>query len=282
VSTIQDASAHAGQGFVLAAIKVTPRRWEKEANLAALERYAREAAARGAQVVVAPEGFLEGYVGNAKANPDLTAERYASVGEPLDGPLMTRVRDLARELAIYLATGFAERRDGLTFNSVAVFGPDGALVLHYSKSHTAADEPYNTKGDTFSVATTTLGCWGALICFDRQLPETARILALRGAQLVLVPAWGAHGEMNDVMMRTRAYENGVYVAFVHPKRVLIVDPRGTVVAQDAQPGDEIVLGCIVLDQRVGSGPIRGRRPELYADLARPTSPAPALGAGDRK
>lgn len=98
------------------------------------------------------------------------------------------------------------------------------------------------------------------------MPETARILALKGAQLLLVPSYGGYGEMNEAMMRVRACENGVYLAFVHPKRCLFVDPTGKVIARDSGEGDTVVTAQIVLDGRVGQGPIRFRRPELYREI----------------
>src|SRR5262245_3541768 len=91
--------------FQFAGLTLTPEPWNKEANFAKLAKFAREAAARGARVVVAPEGFLEGYVGNEHRSPGLTREKYLSVGEEIDGPLMTRVSNLARELKIYLSLG---------------------------------------------------------------------------------------------------------------------------------------------------------------------------------
>jgi len=171
--------------FTIAGVRVMPDKWDKPANLSKLERWARVAAAQGANLVVAPEGFLEGYVGNEKSNPGLTREKYFGIGEPIDGPLLSRVRGLARELKIYLSLGFAERRGDRMYNSSAIFSPDGELVSHYSKSHTNDDEPFNTKGAGFPVADTPLGRWGTLICFDRQLPETSRLLAVKGAQLSL-------------------------------------------------------------------------------------------------
>ena len=74
--------------------------------------------------------------------------------------------------------------------------------------------------------------------------------------------------MNDALMRTRAFENSAWVAFVHPKRALIIDPRGKVVAKDDGKGDQLVYGEIVLDERVGSGPIRDRKPEIYGEILR--------------
>ena len=254
--------------LTVAGLRVMPERWNKAANLAKLDRYARAAAAKGAELVLTPEGFLEGYVCNAKANADLTESKYRAIGEPIDGPSLERVRSLARELKIHLGIGFAERRGELMFNSFAVFSPAGEVVLHYSKAHNDDDEPYNTTGRTFPVANTPLGHWGALICYDRQLPETARILAIKGTQLILVPAWGASGEMNDAMMRTRAFENSVWVAFVHPERCLIIDPRGNVVAQDSGSEDQVVTARITIDQRIGKGAVRSRKPELYRELVK--------------
>ncbi|MDP2998730.1 MAG: carbon-nitrogen hydrolase family protein [Bryobacterales bacterium] len=252
--------------FNLAGLSLMPEPWNKEANFAKLERYARQAAGRGAQVVITPEGFLEGYVGNEKHTPGLTRERYLPVGEAIDGPLMSRIRELARELKIYLAVGFAERDREKMYNSVAIFSPEGALASRYSKSHTADDEPFNTKGTEFPVVSTPFGRWGTLICFDRQLPETMRILAVKGAQFVLVPSWGGYGEMNDIMMRVRAYENSVWLAFVHPKRCLIIDPRGNIVASNSGEHDQIVTARIDPATAGRKGLIDRRRPELYGEI----------------
>lgn len=256
--------------LAVAALSLTPEPWDKSANYAKLERFARLAAARGAQVIVAPEGFLEGYVGNQHRTPGLLREEYAAkAAETLDGPLMSRVRNLARELQVHLMTGFAERRDDRVYNSAVMFAPSGDVVLHYSKSHTMNDEPYNTKGEEFAVASTPYGQWGALICFDRQVPEAARILALKGADLLFVPAWGGYGEMNDLMMRVRAYENGVNLAFVHPKRALLIDSGGAILAESKGEDDQIVLARFPIPARRKGGLLQYRRPELYGELTRP-------------
>jgi predicted amidohydrolase len=250
----------------VAGLRIMPERWNKTANLAKFEQYARTAAAQGAQLALAPEGFLEGYVANIKANPDLTREKYLAIAESLDGPSLKRVRSLARELKIYLGLGFAENRDGRLYNSMAIFSPEGEVALHYTKAHNDDDEPFNTLGGEFKVASTPLGRWGALICYDRQLPETARILAIKGAQLIVVPAWGSHNDMNDAMMRTRAHENSVWVMFVHPQRILIINPQGTIVAQDNGGGDQVVTARIQLGAGIGKGAIRSRRPDVYKDI----------------
>lgn len=253
--------------FTIAGIRVMPDAWDKQANLARIERNTREAAAHGAQVVVTPEGFLEGYVANIKKQPALTRERYASIGETLDGPLLTKLKHLARELKIYLIVCFAERRGESMFNSLAIFSPQGELAMSYHKAHNDDDEPFNTTGADFPVVETPFGRWGTLICYDRQLPETSRILAIKGAQLLIVPAWGSAGDMNDAMMRTRAFENSVWVAFVHPQRFLLIDPRGKIVTQDdPAQGDQLVYGRITIDNRIGKGAIRSRKPRLYGEI----------------
>src|SRR5688572_22699875 len=142
--------------FTIAALRVVPDRWDKESNLRKLDKFAREAAAKGAQVVVTPEGFLDGYVGNDR---DLDRMRHFAVAEPVDGPAMRKVRTLARELKIYLAVGFPELRGEQVYNSVVIFGPDGALLTRYSKTH-CGGEPHNTEGTEFPVLKTPLGRWG--------------------------------------------------------------------------------------------------------------------------
>ena len=92
---------------------------------------------------------------------------------------------------------------------------------------------------------TPLGTFGLCICWDRQLPETCRILRLKGAEAALIPTFGSRGEINRVMMRTRAYENGFYVVFNHPYQSLVTDPRGDVLLD--VNGDTEGMYCQDLD-----------------------------------
>ena len=254
--------------FTFAGLKLLPAKFDKAANFAKLDSAARRAVAAGAELVVTPEGYLEGYIGNTRLNPDLTREKYLAAAEPLDGPWMQKVEGLARELRVHMLVGFAERRGDRVFNSATLIGPDGKRIGLYSKTHTGGQEPFNDEGTAFPVFDTALGRFGLLVCFDRQLPETSRILAIKGAQMILIPAYGPGiEEINeDVMMRTRAYENGVYVAHVHPKNTFVVDPSGTIIAQNRGESEGIVLAKITFDDRVGNGPIRYRRPGIYGDI----------------
>ena len=252
--------------FLVAAMRVQPKQWDKEHNFALLERYARAAVKQGAALVVTCEGFLDGYTSNPKHASGVTRDRFVAVGEPLDGPWLKRVGDLARELRIYVSLGFAERRADNMHNSLAVFSPAGEIVLHYSKTH-IIDEPYNTPGNVFPVAATDLGTLGALICYDRRFPEVPRILALKGAQVLLVPAYGKDGERNEALLRTRAWENSVWVVYVRQDQALVINPSGKIIARDKGRGDELVLARIDLGGEMGTGEIFERRsPEIYREL----------------
>lgn len=257
------------ESFKMAGLKLIPKQWDKEANLRILDEYAKKAVEAGASLVVTPEGYLEGYVGNTKFSEGLTMERYLEIGEPIDGPYVLRLKELATRHGIYLAVGFAERRNDRIYNTVALLSPEGELLGRYSKSHNSREiEPFNTDGSEFPVHETELAKIGMLVCYDRQLHETSRILAIKGAQIILVPAYGLGiTKINeDIMLRTRAYENSVYVAHVHPKNTFVVNPKGDIIAQEEGEHEAMVIAEIVLDDRIGDGPIRDRRPEIYHEL----------------
>jgi N-carbamoylputrescine amidase len=152
---------------------------DREASVAA----AREAFERGADVVVLPEMIVPGYVADR--------ERLRPLAEPVDGPTVAAWTALAAEHDGYLAGGFCEREADRLYNSAVLVGPDG-LLLHYRKLHLfAAEKVAFAPGDRgLPVATTRFGTAGLCICYDLRFVETARILALRGADLILVPtAW---------------------------------------------------------------------------------------------
>ena len=104
-----------------------------------------------------------------------------------------------------------------------------------------------------------------MICADRRWPETVRSLTLQGARIIMNPTYGMHGELNLCMMRTRAYENGIYIAFTHPGQSLITGPGGNIVcnnenANQAFTVTEIDLSDALIDK---SGHLRDRRPDVY-------------------
>ena len=221
---------------------------DKQRNLATADRLTRAAAADGAELVVLPE----------KLNV-LGAERDLLEGaEPLDGPTIGWARDAARELGVDLGAGsIAERREGhekLANTSVHV-GPDGEIRAVYRKIHmfdvvvggieyreSSTEDP----GDEIVLSETAAGVpLGLTVCYDLRFPELYRILAVRGAQVIAVPAaftkvtGQAHWE---ILARARAIENQAFVVAadqIGPHGdgkesfggSMIVDPWGEVLAR---------------------------------------------------
>ena len=262
--------------FKVATLKVMPITGNKAANFATFERLAREAAARGANLVVTPEGYLDGYMGNPKFVPGMTREKLPSVAERIDGPWLKKAAALAGELKMYVLFGFSELREGKVFNTIAIFGPDGSLAGRYSKSHIGGGELYEA-GNELPVFDTKLGKMGVLICFDRQPPESARTLTLRGAQFIIVPAYGTKSTPidEDVLMQARAHENGVYVIYTSPYNAFVANPVGEIISQERNQTDGLLFADVVLDGRIHDrGAFRRRRPELYGELLAPAARMP--------
>lgn len=254
--------------FVVATLKVMPEYGEKAANYAVFEQLTRKAAAGGANLVVTPECFLDGYFGNPKRT---TRDQMPGMAESVDGIWLTKVAALARELQIHLLFGFSERRENGIFNTIAIFATDGSLLGRYHKTHPVNGELYQP-GTELPVFETELGRMGVLICFDRRPPETARILALKGAQFIVVPAYGEVSTPidEDILMQARAQENGVYVIYTSPRNAFVVDPEGGIISKVSGNTNELMFARVTLDDRIGdTNAIRVRHPELYGRLVEP-------------
>lgn len=259
----------------IASCSIFPTKWDKPGNADKIEKVVREAAAKGAQLVITPEGVLEGYVENEvirEKNPEKKAEltkRFNETAEPLDGPYIARFKKLADELNVHLIVGFLERDGDKMFNTAALLGPDGKLVGRYHKTHFAqgydVNPPGYFPGDEYPVFDIGSLKVGIMICFDRQVPETARQLALNGADLIACPSYGGKGDWNTRIMQVRAYENQAWVTFTHPEQSLIIDNNGKLL--DEVSKDQIVLRDIDLTHlektRVA---FKNRRPQTYKRL----------------
>jgi predicted amidohydrolase len=221
------------------AVTVEPARGDRAANMALAERLVGACAVAGAELVVLPEGFLEGYVVN---EPDMTTERFMELAEPLDGPFARRFGALAQRHALWLLACFAEREGTRAYNTALLLDGQGQPVGRYRKTHvqSGGDPRFYSPGEELRAFATPWGPVGVMICYDRQFPEVPRAYVRQGARLVLNPTWGMFGELNETMMRTRAYENGIFVVFAHPKGALVLGPRGEVIARSA-PGDETLV-----------------------------------------
>jgi predicted amidohydrolase len=256
---------------------------DTDRNLATADRLVREAAADGAELVVLPEKWS--VLG--------TAEQLDMGAEPLDGRSIEWARSVARELGIELVAGsIVERVPGRvkTSNTSVHIGPDGELRAVYRKIHMFDVEVDGTvyresdseePGDQIIVSELADGVrLGMSICYDIRFPELYRILAVRGAEIVVVPSAFTLATTRDhweVLVRSRAIENQCFVIAPnqigsHPPghrsggRSLIVDPWGLVLAS-APDREAAIVADLDLDalrdvrRRLPS--LANRRPDAY-------------------
>ena len=168
----------------VASVQFEHRPGDKEANLAKVRRFAAEAAGQGAELVVCPEMCVTGYWflrDLSRAELDVLAESVP------DGPTTLELLGLAREHGISVGAGFLERSDeGDSFNSYVVAMPDGSQVCH-RKLHAFVNENVSS-GSEFTVFDLPSGNRAAiLICYDNNLFENTRMVALQGAEILIAP-----------------------------------------------------------------------------------------------
>jgi predicted amidohydrolase len=226
---------------------------DMDRNLADADRLTRAAAEDGAELVVLPERL------DIRGN----AADYAALAEPLDGRPVTWARDTARELGIDIVAGsVAERREGheRVANTSVHVGADGELKAIYRKIHmfdvevggvAYRESEHSEPADEIVLSETAQGLGlGLTICYDLRFPELYRILALRGALIVAIPAAFTRvtGEAHwEILLRARAIENQVFVIAPGQGRLpgpdrdsygnsMIVDPWGEVLARAGGEG----------------------------------------------
>jgi predicted amidohydrolase len=255
---------------------------DRDRNLAAADRLTRDAAAAGAELVVLPEKW-----------PALgTPEQTIAAAEPFDGPVAQWAKAIARELGIDLVAGSFSERTGEArgANTSLHIGPDGELKASYRKIHmfdvevggrVYKESEHEAPGDEIVLSQTAGGTnLGLTICYDVRFPELYRILAVRGAEIVTVPAAFTFATTRDhweVLLRARAIEGQAFVVAANQigehapgirsgGRSMIVDPWGVVLAT-APDIETFVVAELDLDRqaeiRRTLPSLANRRPEAY-------------------
>lgn len=161
---------------------------DREDNVARIERWVRTAADRGAQIVVTPELFEGPYF------PQTKQEGGRDRAQPIEGhPTLARMRALARELGVVLPISLYEHAQGARYNSLVMIDANGDALGVYRKAHIPHGPGYEEKfyfdpGNTgFQTWKTQYGCVGAGVCWDQWFPESARAMALLGAEVLIYP-----------------------------------------------------------------------------------------------
>ena len=211
----------------VAAISFVPTKFDLPGNADRLEQAFREAKQGGAEIAVAPEGILEGYVVNEIIAGEFPAEKMRDVAVPIDDPVMQRFERLAQELNMSLVFGLAERIGDDVYNSAVFIDPEGMIRGKYHKMQFAEgyddDWWFNRLGSASRAFDTPYGRAGILICNDRWNPNLARIPVLDGARFLLIPSMGSRSLKQDEAVLSRGQENGVPIVEANVGVTLIVN-----------------------------------------------------------
>lgn len=251
-----------------------------DSNIDSMAKWIDAAAAEGAKLICFPELNLSGYDTN---------DSIRKAAEPINGPSVRRISEIARQKNIFILAGFAEiDANGRIYATHAVISPQG-LVGAYRKLHLGPPEHKSfAAGDTiplFEVAGLT---FGIQLCYDAHFPELSTQMALKGADAIFIPhaspgrtpeekyhSWSRH-------LTARAYDNGVFIVagnavgengkgLTFPGVGLVIDPCGNI--RDSYTGSEAHLMVADLKKEdiahVREHPMRyflpNRRPELYRE-----------------
>ena len=265
---------------------------DKETMIQKHEKYAREAAAQGAQVMCFQELFTDPYFCQEQEN------KWYAVAEPIpDGPTVERMQKLAKEAGMVLVLPmYEEDGAGIYYNTAAVVDADGTYLGKYRKTHlphlTGFWEKYYFRPGNlgYPVFDTAVGRVGVYICYDRHFPEGARMLGLNGAEIVFIPSATSRGlsqHLWRIEQTSHAIANGYFVGTIN--RVGIEEdlgpndyygqsyfctPRGEFVGEvgDAYEEELIVRDLdleLIREVRNVWQFYRDRRPDAYGGIVAP-------------
>lgn len=203
----------------VALLQMTAHGNNQAANQVKGENFCRDACMMGADIALFPEMWNNGY---SFGEPAVPGKRHADlVAISQEDAFITHFRTLARELNMAIALTYLEKWDGAPRNSVSLIDRHGQIVLTYAKVHTCefSTEVELTPGEDFPVCTLNTAQGevkiGFMICYDREFPESARILMLQGAEIILTPNACTLDAGRIGQFRTRAFENMVGVAMTN-------------------------------------------------------------------
>ncbi|MDN2487000.1 N-carbamoylputrescine amidase [Kosakonia sacchari] len=272
--------------------------WDLDKNIQNAERLVREAHSKGAQVILIQELFAAPYF-----CIDQSPEHYALAQAVANSPLIKHFSALAKELEVVLPLSLFEKCNNAYYNSLVMIDADGSVLDTYRKTHIPNGPAYQEKqffipGDTgFKVWNTRYAKIGVGICWDQWFPETARVLALQGAEIIFYPTaigsepaypdidsqphWTrvqqGHAAANVIPViasnrigtETSKYIEGLEMTFYGSS--FIADQTGELVEQANKTDEAVLVHTFDLDaiaaQRAAWGLFRDRRPNMYSAIA---------------
>jgi len=250
----------------IALVKAYPTKGDLDANHAQLMAILGEVADHTADVVVTPEGFLDGYISTEEYVTRENIARYAI--DPMNSPYVSGVANWASRHRAWFILGCARATTAGVYNSALILDRVGQTVGIYDKTHCLSHDKKYLPGQGLPVFSSDFGPFGVMICADRRWPETVRALALQGARVIFNPTYGFHDSKNLCMMRTRSYESEAFIAFTHPAQSLITGPGSQIVLNETSEDVSFAVSEMDLTEvdRVRSGAnshLSNRRPDIY-------------------
>lgn len=276
---------------------------DRAENIEKAVKMTEKAAASGANVILLPELFERPYFCQERRY-----EYYDFAEKTEDNAAVKRFKDVAKKLSAVIPLSFYERAGNCLYNSIAVIDADGSLLGVYRKTHIPDDHYYQEKfyfspGNTgFKVWDTAFGKIGIGICWDQWFPETARCLAINGAEMLLYPtAIGSEpilgGDSAGHWRRTmQGHSAANVIPVIAANRIgtesvepcaenggqrsslkfygssFITDTTGDVIADAGRNEEAVISADFDLDEinseRLNWGLFRDRRPECYGDICR--------------
>jgi N-carbamoylputrescine amidase len=258
-------------------------------NMSKADALIREAAKAGAQIILPQEVFSM----HEFQFMEMDAKPF-ELAEALDGPTVTHMQALAKDLGVVIPTNIFEKAGHAYYNTNVIIDADGSVLGHYRKSHIPLGLPgcyekvYSNPGDTgFLAFQTGFGSIGAGICWDQWFPESARIMALKGAEILFYPsAIGSdcHDHWETVMRGHAAAnvmplvcsnrvgtEQGTLGSVTYFGQAFIAGPQGDIRERADKTSETFVTQTFDLDElremRAHWGLFRDRRPDLYQPLS---------------
>jgi predicted amidohydrolase len=251
--------------ITVAQLRAVPKKGDLQENHLLLMRLLDQIDA-DVDVVVTPEGFLDGYVSTEESVTENNIADYAI--DPDSSHYLAQAKDWAARMDCWLIYGCTRKGHQGGYNSALVVNREGSLHGYYDKIHCQTHDSKYRPGESLSVFEGDFGTFGVMICADRRWPETVRSLAVQGARVIFNPTYGMYDARNLRMMQTRSYESEVFIVFTHPRQALITDPSGQILCFEEGKVDGVCVSRVDLSlaDTARSGPsahLRDRRTDLY-------------------
>lgn len=248
----------------LGLLKHVPQPLKLDENMEIFERFTAKACDDGVDLFITCEGFLDGYYSH---DENFDRSQFLACAQNInESSYLDRVREIAKKRSMHILFGFSWKLKQGVKNAALLVDSDGRDLGICCKTHLLDQDFQNyIRGDELSVVESRLGKFGIMICADRRWPEVPRALKLMGSDLILTPSYGMWDEANERLMRVRAYENELYIAFAHPRVSFVCDPRGDVAAKLLSNVTDILVCDIDMSDRVNEM-VPKRQTDLYGAL----------------